>query len=196
MASIYNYTFDNLSRLGDDVCYLNERNKQNTHYGSYTTTNYFGGNCNNNMPMKVATSQPNIFVKDGFGPSGPGGCNIDNDSNLRIGSIQANPKSRISLLTRPFATVPYLGRGAARPIEESRIQQGELVSNRKSVNTASEVSYIEYKNYPLIPSLKSTITNPNNLVEGVAAKGWIRGGLPSRDLVRDQDYMQKKVMRG
>ena len=40
----------------------------------------------------------------------------------------------------------------------------------------------------MIPSLKATVQNPANLVEGVAADGWIRGGLPSRELTRDQDY--------
>ena len=193
MASIYNYTFDSSSRLGDDLTYVNERTKQNNHYGSYNLTNYFGENCANGRPMQIATSQPNIFIKDGFGPAGPGGCNINKDSNLRIGSIQTNPKSRISLLTRPYTTVPYLGKGASRPVEESRLQQGEFVTNRKSVNTTSEVSYVDYKNYPLIPSLQTSITNPNNLIEGVASKGWIRGGLPSRDLVKDQDYIQKKI---
>jgi len=28
-------------------------------------------------------------------------------------------------------------------------------------------------------------------MRGVAADGWIRGGLPSRELSRDQDYFRK-----
>jgi hypothetical protein len=48
-----------------------------------------------------------------------------------------------------------------------------------------------YTNYPLLPSIQATVTNPANLVEGVAADGWIRGGLPSRDLTRDQDYFKQ-----
>jgi hypothetical protein len=193
MAAVYNYTFDNSSRLGEDNCYLNERTKQNTHYGNYNLTNFFGENCGNGRPMEIATSQPNIFIKDGFGSSGPGGCNIDKDSNLRIGTIQTNPKSRISLFTRPYTTVPYLGKGASRPLEESLIQRGQTITNRKSTNTTSEISHLEYKNYPLIPSLKASITNPKYFVEGVASEGWIRGGLPSRDLVKDQDYVQKNL---
>ena len=39
----------------------------------------------------------------------------------------------------------------------------------------------------LVPSLKASIQNPANLCEGIAAEGWIRGGLPSRELSRDQD---------
>jgi hypothetical protein len=41
---------------------------------------------------------------------------------------------------------------------------------------------------PLLPSLKATVNNPSNLVEGVAAQGWIRGGVPSRELVRDEEH--------
>ena len=47
-------------------------------------------------------------------------------------------------------------------------------------------------NVDLVPSLKATIQNPANLVEGVANEGWIRGGLPSRELTRDMDYFNRK----
>ena len=40
--------------------------------------------------------------------------------------------------------------------------------------------------------MASTINNPANLVEGVAADGWIRGGLPSRELTKDYDYFTGK----
>ena len=43
----------------------------------------------------------------------------------------------------------------------------------------------------LVPSLKANIQNPANLCEDVAAEGWIRGGLPSRELTRDRDYFNK-----
>ena len=38
----------------------------------------------------------------------------------------------------------------------------------------------------MIPSLKSSVTNPANLIEDSAADGWIRGGLPSRELSKDK----------
>ena len=73
---------------------------------------------------------------------------------------------------------------------ESQLQQGELANNRKTINPSTEVSYLNYSQTPLIPSLKSTVTNPANLVESVAAEGWIRGGIPVRQLTRDQEYVQ------
>ena len=136
--------------------------------------------------IDFATSQPSVFYSGG-NQVGVNGCNIDYNSKLTISDL-TKPKCRISLSQRPFATVPFLGRGSSNSILESQIQQGDTVTNRKSVNTTSETSYIPYSNYPLIPSIETTVTNPANLVEGVAADGWIRGGLPSRNLTRDQDY--------
>jgi hypothetical protein len=92
------------------------------------------------------------------------------------------------LFQRPFATVPYLGRGAVNPIMESQIQQGESLTNKRSVNNLSEKSYIRYSQTPLLQSVKDKINNPANCVEGVASEGWIRGGVPSRELTRDNDF--------
>ena len=40
----------------------------------------------------------------------------------------------------------------------------------------------------MIPSLGRSINNPANLIENSASEGWIRGGLPSRELTKDYDY--------
>jgi hypothetical protein len=136
--------------------------------------------------INFATSQLNINYT-GSHQVGISGCNIDENSELSISEI-SKPKCRISLLQRPFATVPFLGRGKSNAVLESQIQQGDLANNKKSINLVSEISFIPYSNTPMIPSLEATITNPTNLVEGIAAEGWIRGGLPSRELIRDKEY--------
>ena len=120
------------------------------------------------------------------------GCNVDTNSNLLLGQVQTNPKCRINLQERPYLTVPYLGRGAGNPILESRLVQGEQFSSKKSIDPSTERSYIPLTHPELIPSIASTINNPANLVEGVAADGWIRGGLPSRELTKDYDYFTGK----
>ena len=51
----------------------------------------------------------------------------------------------------------------------------------------SEIKNDNYTYTPLIPSVESTIANPSNCVESVAYKGWIRGGMPSRLLNREED---------
>lgn len=188
MASIYDYTFNKTTRVGDDSCDINERNIQNSHSATYMLSN-FRAACPMKSAIEFATSQPNVNFT-GSHQVGINGCNIDENSELKLVDL-TKPKCRISLYQRPFATVPYLGRGRSDAVLESQIQQGDLANNKKSINPSSEISYIPYSNIPMIPSLQATITNPANLVEGVAAEGWIRGGLPSRELVRDQDYAKK-----
>ncbi len=192
MATVSNYMFNNLSRIGDDQCGITGRDQQNNEFGSYSTTNYFANWCGMKKPIEFATNQPSIFYNGGYGNyCGAGGCNIDSDSKLKIGSIQTNPKCRISLYQRPFATVPFLGRGPPRPVIESRIQQGAYNAETKSCKTVTEKSFQDYVETPLVPTLQATIQNPANLVEGVAANGWIRGGLPSREISRDRDYLSR-----
>tara|TARA_X000000368_G_scaffold346892_1_gene286342 strand:+ start:599 stop:1162 length:564 start_codon:yes stop_codon:yes gene_type:complete len=187
MASVYNFTFGGLTGINDDLCGISEKDIQNQNFGSYQTQNYFTNNCGMRKPINFATSQPNVFYKGGHG--GLGGCTIDSDSNLKIGTIQTNPKCRVNLQQRPFTTVPYLGRGPSRPVEESRLLQGQFLGDKKHCKTLTEKSI--RVNQDLVPSLKMNIQNPANLCEGIAADGWIRGGLPSRELSRDQDYLKK-----
>ena len=185
MAYVSDYTFHNTTRIGEDSCDLSQQNIQNAASANYLLSN-FRPDCPMKDPIAFATSQPSVNFS-GSHQVGIGGCNIDDNSKLHLTDI-SKPKCRISLYERPFLTVPYLGRGSSNPGLESQLQQGELANNRKSINPSSEVCYSNYSQTPMIPSLKATIDNPANLVEGVAAEGWIRGGLPSRELVRDQDY--------
>jgi hypothetical protein len=189
MASVFDYTFNQLTRIGDDSCDKSQRNVQNANASTYML-NHYRPNCPMKSSMDFALSQPNVNYSGSY-QMGIGGCNVDESSELLLSSL-SRPRCKLSLLQRPFATVPYLGRGQSNPVLESQIQQGDLANNRKSITNLSEVSHIKYSNVPMIPSLQATITNPSNLVEGVAAEGWIRGGLPSRDLVKDNDNSNLK----
>ena len=190
MASVYDYKFYKTTRLGDDSCDQSQRTLQNSEASTYMLNN-FRPACPMSSAIDFATSQINVNFT-GSHPVGIGGCNIDESSELTINDI-TKPKCRISLFQRPFATVPFLGRGKSNAVLESQIQQGDYANNRKSAFPSSEFSYSPYYLTPLIPSLQATISNPANLVEGVAADGWIRGGLPSRELIRDKEYSNCKA---
>lgn len=186
MANVSSYTFDNMSRIGLDSCNKSQTDIQNVSSCNYMTQNYFASDCTMKNAKSLATTQPGIMYNGGFN-SGAGGCNIDDSSRLQIGTIQTHPKARIDLFQRPFATVPFLGRGAVNPIMESQIQQGEQLVNKRSVNNLSEKSYIKYHQTPLLPAVKNRIDNSTK-IESDASEGWIRGGVPSRELTRDNDY--------
>ncbi len=190
MATYSGYTFSNMSRIGLDDCCVSQDTIQDIAACNYMTQNYFASDCTMNKVKNLATSQPGVMYNGGYG-SGAGGCNINESSNLQIGTIQTHPRCRIDLFHRPFATVPYLGRGSVNPIMESQIQQGEQIVNKKSTNPLAEKSFIKYHQTPLLPAVQQRINNPANQIESIASDGWIRGGLPSRELTRDKDYFNK-----
>ena len=193
---IQNGEFYNQTRIGEDNCGVSQTNIQDAASSNYMLKNYYLSDCGMKKPIMFATNQPNInfSAAGGFGNQcGIGGCNIDSNSDLLIGSVNTHPKCRISLFQRPFLTVPYLGRGPSNAVLESQLQQGDLVTNKKSINTLSEISYGPLSNYPLIPSLRDTVTNPQYLVEGVAAEGWVRGGVPTREITKEKEYSNNQT---
>ena len=189
MSTFSDYKFNNLSRIGDDSCAMSQRNVQNVEAGSYMLQNFFGTDCEMRNGLALALSQPSINFT-GSHQVGVGGCNVDSNSHLLIDQGQNRPKCRISLYQRPFATVPYLGRGPCHPELESQLQQGDRQSAKKSVLQTTEQSHIPYSVTPMVPSLAKTVTNPVNLVESVAMDGWVRGGLPSREMAKNEDALQ------
>jgi len=190
MANVSSYTFDNMSRIGLDNCNIDQDSIQNVASCNYMTQNFFASNCSMKTQIDLATSQPGIMYNGGFN-SGAGGCNINESSKLQIGTIQTHPRCRIDLFQRPFATVPYLGRGSVNPVMEAQIQQGEQNVNKRSINNLSEKSYIKYHQTPLLPAVKARLDDSSNKIENDASQGWIRGGVPSRELTRDADYFNK-----
>ena len=177
---------DNASRIGEDECGLSQTNFQNAEVSNYMLKNFYLQDCGMKRPIEIATAQPNIFLSGGNGV-GLGGCNVDDSSQLLLGKVQTNPKCRISLIERPYLTVPYLGRGNVDINQETFILQGEQNVNRRSINQLSEQSYMRYSNIPMIPSLQNSITDPSHIVENVADEGWVRGGVASRELQRDKN---------
>ena len=103
-------------------------------------------------------------------------------------SIRDNEKERL------FKTSPYLGKGPFDVNSYNIINNINLNSNKKTMNSDSEIKHDNYTYTPLIPTIESTIANPSNLVEGVAYKGWIRGGMPSRLLNREEDKKINSTM--
>ena len=185
MAYTHDYTFSNNTRIGNDNCFLDQRQIQDSSYCNYLLQNYFSNDCNMKNPIALATSQPCVFYQGGYGSGACNGTNIDQNSNLLIGSTQCSNKSRISLFQRNFLTVPYLGKGSVCPVMESEIQQGDMGTNKRSVSNISEKSFMKYSTTPLIPEMQSKFGNASYCVESAANAGWVRGGIPSRELTKD-----------
>lgn len=181
--SIFNQLFDNVSRIGNDNCDLTNKNLQNMQANNYILENYQVYTPINNA-VNLATNQPNVFLAGSHG-GGINRNNVDENSILQFAD-QTKFRERVSGQERLFSTVPYLGKGPSNVVLESQIKTGDYNLNKKSADPNSEVSHVDYSYYPLIPSIEATISNPANLVEGVASNDWVKGGVPSRILNRDQ----------
>lgn len=176
MSTLHSYAFNNMANLGSDMTDRTQNNIQNTKFGSYSVSNYFSQSTD--AQIQFACQQPGITFRSG----GPSPQVIDNETALFNKSEQERPLEKLQLFQRPFSTVPYLGRGGGDPTIETQLWVGEATHGLKSVNTISELPYIDHKTYPMQPSLQSQIANPSNYVEEMALNGWVRGGSDSRNM--------------
>jgi hypothetical protein len=106
---------------------------------------------------------------------------IDVNSMLTLKTEQERPLEKLMLYPRPFLTVPYLGRGSCDPTLESQLQQGEIVSDKKSVSTIMEKSFSNYSMYPTDTHMEERVKNPAFVVQEAALDGWVRGGQSTRN---------------
>jgi hypothetical protein len=180
------HPFNNASRIGLDATDNSQRNLSNSRYADYTTENHFSSK-NSTSHVKFATSAPTVNFRGAIGAGLPGDI-VDKDSELLIKSEQQRPFEKLQLNQRPYATVPYLGRGSNNAAIESQLQQGQQVAERKSTSTVMESQFIDYNNYPLTKKVSDRVNNPAYSIEESALDGWVRGGLPSREIHNDSKF--------
>lgn len=186
MASVSGYFFNNMGRIGNDETDKTQKTMLNTRYSNYMLSNY-SSDVMSDSHVLFATQQPSVMFSGVAHGGGLSGSVIDNDSLLVLKKKEDRPLERLQLMQRPFATVPYMGRGYGNPNIESQLQQGEMVSDRKSVSTIMEKPF--GSDYRLFVSDSDMATRVQNFhVEETAMDGWVRGGVASREM----SYERKK----
>ena len=185
MSLLSDYMFNTMSRMGNDVSDKSQKTIQNVKHGNYQLHNYHAADTEMNAGISFALKQPNVNYS-GTHQTSLNGSNIDVNSQLLIDKNMLHTKGKVSLQERQYLSIPYLGKGKVDSTIEHGLFLGERESSRKSVLTTAEKSFIPLNNTPMIPEVSQNIQNPKNLVEGVASKGWIRGGLPSREFSKRQ----------
>lgn len=174
------YPFFNLGRIGTDPIDMTQNNIENKKYSNYTTSSYTKDNLSENH-INFATSQPTIMFSGFHLGKGLSGSIVDYDSILTIKQEQERPHEKLQLNCRPFATIPYLGRGSCDPSLESQLQQGEIVHGKKSVSTIMEKSFIDYSMYPTDDNMRERTQNATYTIQEAALAGWVRGGTQTRE---------------
>ena len=181
-TTTYPYTFDSSSRIGNDNVAIDQRNIQNMNNANHRLENFYP-HCPMNSAIDFATKQPQVFYKGGH-EGGIKGCEMDANNELKYTHI-TKPACKLSLVARPYLTVPYLGRGMGDSDTEFMLRSGENALNKKTVNPLMENNFTGHKNYPLIDPIQKTVTNPAYLIEEDAMNGWNRAGVSARNYARD-----------
>jgi hypothetical protein len=177
------FKIEQFTRVRDDPCDQTVQNKESGAPGMYRMTNLVPPAASAYL---TAYSQPAVPAAAGYGWSA---ASIDADSVLRNHTIQTNSAGcplRARTQARPFATVPFMGRGRGDAELEARLQQSEFVRTGKDCGTISDTFYANQFT-PLIPYVAANVQNPKHLIPEVASTGWVRSGVPSRQWVRDQN---------
>ena len=182
-------TFQELTNINDDIPAINEKGIQSIRPGLYNISNFHDCECKAPNTSRIANTHPNMIHQDGHGWTSMFGCNIDEDSQLRNAKNLTNPRLIHQLNTRPYLTVPYMGRGGGNVCVETVLNNSEDTGQKRSANTLSGININRFT--PLVKCLEGTIQNPENIVQAVASDDWVRGGAPSRQMLQDQIYLEK-----
>ena len=179
----------NQTSLVDDSCLQTEKNNQSVEASDYMLTNFRSCDADLVNVLNRATENKGVTVKDGFDVNRN---KIDDNTNVRFGAVESRPKCSQQLFTRPYKTVPFMGRGMVDNAEENEIKTGNATFKDRHV-TKEENQERSLNNHftPLTKNLLDNVQNPVNLVEEVNDDRWVRGGIPSRQIVKDLDYFHR-----
>jgi len=181
------YTFFNLGRIGSEEIDNTQRQVLNMRFANYNLSNYFSDPADNSH-VNFATAYPQMLFSATNGGNGLSGAAVDADSKLLIQQEQTRSLDKLNLNTRPFITVPYLGRGSCDTLLETQLLQGEMSTDKKSVSTIMSKSFMDYSMYPTDQKMEERVQNPAYNVEEAALDGWVRGGALTRQMANDQHY--------
>jgi hypothetical protein len=180
MFSTTDFMFNNLGGTRSDYVDQSERSLQNTRFSNYMLSNFASDSIQPESVIDFASSQPSMIVNGASKGDGINGSIIDIDSLLTVSQEQARALEKLTLQQRPFATVPYLGRGSCDPVIESQLQQGEEVHDKKSVSTIMEKPFTEYSLYVIDNNMEERTSKSEYTVQEDALNGWVRGGTNTR----------------
>ena len=159
--------------------------------GYYTMENMRGCGCELKDARDVQLSQLAINFEGGKGWIGEKGCLVDKDSELREDKDKLTNKKYIhQLIERPHLTTGNLVKGYFDVDVESVIRPGIDAGDDRACNSLSGITIGNYFT-PMIPKLQDEVQNPKHIIPEDSMQSWVRGGLPSRQLQRNKDYLRR-----
>jgi hypothetical protein len=176
-----NYNINLETSLNSDI--INTRYQTSIKPGNYVLKNIY--NCNGIQEINsFANNNIGFIARDGFGVSQQ---EINKDSSIKYAPL-TNVKNINQLFPRSIGTLPLL----TRKIDlnaDTLIKSPEYSDNSKSYKTVTDTNFNRFT--PLVHHLKNNIQNPNHIIPENSLSYWKQGGISTRDLVKNTDYIKK-----
>ena len=182
------FVLNSRTSLNMDQATINHEIHQSQGPGNYLVDNTFSCDCGLEKAKELQLKQPNVNITGGFGWMGENGCLIDNDSNIRSNNL-TNMKYINQLDT--VNNSGFFGKGPYKVDVESEIRDSLIIKEKRTCGPLSGVSTLDYTLTPMIDRLKEEVQNSKHIIPEDSMDSWIRGGLPSRQIVRNKEYMQR-----
>jgi len=167
-----------LTHTRDDACGIASYYSQSVGPGRYNVTNLVPDARRVN-PMSIDNLI--MYPREGFGANN---TEIDSESYLKNQPEFKNNRCLIRNQARPFLTIPFMGTGRGNADVESMLLHSEQVREGKECGSIAEQGF-DGVFEPLIKPVRQNIQDPKHLVTESAAAGWVRGGIPSIQYLRD-----------
>ena len=181
----------NKTRLNDDDCEVDSKNRTNQLINDYLIFNPGQNNRSQYLNSACGVGVYQSGNMDGLGQA------VDNGSSLlngKMGNIMTSKSKRTGkcLKTRLFPGSPYMGAGQSTLKNtdiKSKLMSGQNTHSNKAGGSLAGVYVNRFT--PLIPCLKDNVQNVSHIVP----THWVRGGESTRTVVRNIDYMKNCGMR-
>ena len=66
-----------------------------------------------------------------------------------------------------------------------------MTTEQRPCNALSGASNLPYSFTPMISKLESEVQDPKNIIPEDSMDAWVRGGLPTRQIIRNVDHMRR-----
>jgi hypothetical protein len=124
---------------------------------------------------------------------GENGCLIDGDSKLRIGEDGGEKLTNKKYIHQypNLLNQGFFGKGVYDVDTESLIREADMTTEQLPCNALSGSSTLPYSITPMIAKLENEVQDTKNIIPEDSMDVWVRGGLPTRQIVRNLDYMRR-----
>jgi len=183
-----NFFLNQKASIKSDTATINYEERQSNGPGNYNVDSMYGCDCGLEKARDVQLSQPNINFNGGFGWMGENGCLIDNDSDLRKNTL-TNLKY-INQLDRVI-NAGFYGKGPYDVDAESDVRDSRIIKEDRACGPLSGSSTLKYSLTPMIEKLSKEVQNTKHIIPEDSVNSWVRGGLPSRQIVRNKEYLKR-----